>query len=142
MRPAASTTVPEPMRSAPMMRVGPLPSPRVPLSVLAGLAADPRPFLLELPDPAQPRTLLGCAPRARLRIRADGRVERDGRLAGGDPLAALERFVAEGPPLPFPYGSAAGYLAYELGRFTEQGRDGRPPAPDGPRAVLSRSDPV
>src|SRR5437762_2114387 len=45
-------------------------------------------------------------------------------------------------PATLPYGSAVGYLAYELGRFTEPGRDGRPPAPDGPLAVLSRYDPV
>ena len=124
------------------MRVVPLALRRDPLEVLASLAAEPGAFLLEVPDPAQPLTLLGCAPRARLRILADGCIERDGRLAGGDPLAALERFVAEGPSLPFPYGSAVGYLAYELGRFTEPGRDGGPPAPDGPLAVLSRYDPV
>src|SRR5216110_866432 len=124
------------------MRVVPLALRRDPLEVLASLAAEPGAFLLEVPDPAQPLTLLGCAPRARLRIRADGRVERGGRVEGGDPLAALERFVAEGPPLPFPYGSAVGYLAYELGRCTEPGRDGGPPAPDGPLAVLSRYDPV
>src|SRR5207237_1037673 len=81
--------------------------------------AEPGAFLLEVPDPAEPVTLLGCAPRVQLRIHADGRVERDGRREGGDPLAALERFVAEGPSLPFPYGSAVGYLAYEFGRFTE-----------------------
>src|SRR5437899_483691 len=124
------------------MRVVPLALRRDPLEVLASLAAEPGAFLLEVPDPAQPLTLLGCAPRARLRILADGCIERDGRLAGGDPLAALERFVAEGPSLPFPYGSAVGYLAYELGRCTEPGRDGGPPAPDGPLAVLSRYDPV
>src|SRR5438128_9604713 len=124
------------------MRVVPLALRRDPLEVLASLAAEPGAFLLEVPDPAEPVTLLGCAPRAQLCIRADGSVERDGRLEGGDPLAALERFVAEGPPLPFPYGSAVGYLAYELGRFTEPGRDGRSPAPDVPLAVLSRYDPV
>src|SRR5438132_1544699 len=124
------------------MRVVPLALRRDPLEVLASLAAEPGAFLLEVPDPAQPLTLLGCAPRARLRILADGCIERDGRLAGGDPLAALERFVAEGPSLPFPYGSVVGYLAYELGRCTEPGRDGGPPAPDGPLAVLSRYDPV
>src|SRR5438046_1910262 len=124
------------------MRVVPLALRRDPLEVLASLAAEPGAFLLEVPDRAQPLTLLGCAPRARLRILADGCIERDGRLAGGDPLAALERFVAEGPSLPFPYGSAVGYLAYELGRCTEPGRDGGPPAPDGPLAVLSRYDPA
>src|SRR5205809_5775275 len=123
------------------MRVVPLALRRDPLEVLASLAAEPGAFLLEVPDRAQPLTLLGCAPRARLRILADGCIERDGRLAGGDPLAALERFVAEGPSLPFPYGSAVGYLAYELGRCTEPGRDGGPPAPDGPLAVRCRYDP-
>src|SRR5947199_4430543 len=103
------------------MRVVPLALRRDPLEVLASLAAEPGAFLLEVPDPAQPLTPLGCAPRARLRIQADGRVARDGRLEGGDPLAAPERLVAEGPPLPSPYGSAGGYLAYELGRFTEPG---------------------
>src|SRR6266436_4130614 len=117
------------------MRVVPLVLRRDPLEVLASLAAEPGAFLLEVPDPAEPVTLLGCAPRAQLCIRADGSVERDGRLERGDPLAALERFVAEGPSLPFPYGSAVGYLAYELGRFTEPGRDGGPPAPDGPLAA-------
>ncbi|TMB03820.1 MAG: aminodeoxychorismate synthase component I, partial [Deltaproteobacteria bacterium] len=106
------------------MRVVPLALRRDPLEVLASLAAEPGAFLLEVPDAAEPVTLLGCAPRAQLRIHADGRVERDGRREGGDPLAALERFVAEGPPLPFPYGSAVGYLAYEFGRFTEPGRGG------------------
>src|SRR6266446_3268711 len=124
------------------MRLVPLALRRDPLEVLASLAAEPGAFLLEVPDPTEPVTLLGCAPRAQLRVRADGSVERDGRLERGDPLAALERFVAEGPPLPFPYGSAVGYLAYELGRFTEPARDGRPPAPGGPLAVLSRYDPV
>src|SRR5207253_107195 len=82
------------------MRVVPLALRRDPLEVLASLAAEPGAFLLEVPDPAEPVTLLGCAPRAQLSIRADGSVERDGRLERGDPLAALERFVAEGPPLP------------------------------------------
>src|SRR5437867_11857217 len=124
------------------MRVVPLALRSDPLEVLASLAAEPGAFLLEVPDPAQPLTLLGCAPRARLRVLADGRVECDGRLEAGDPLTALERFVAEGPPLPFPYGSAVGYLAYEFGRFTEPGRGGEAPAPEVPLAVLSRYDPV
>ena len=123
------------------MRVVPLALRRDPLEVLASLAAEPGAFLLEVPDPARPLTLLGCVPRARLRILADGRVERDGRREAGDPLAAVERFVAEGPALPFPYGGAVGYLAYELGHLTE-GRGGSAPAPDVPLAVLSRYDPV
>ena len=124
------------------MRVVPLALRRDPSDVLAGLADEPGAFLLEVPDPARPMTLLGCAPRARLRVLADGRVERDGHLEVGDPLAALARFVAEGPSLPFPYGGAVGYLAYELGRFTEPARDGPVPVPDAPLAVLSRYDPV
>src|SRR5438067_12629355 len=123
------------------MRVVPLALRRDPLEVLASLAAEPGAFLLEVPDPAQPLTLLGCAPRARLRILADARVERDGRLAGGDPLAALERFVAQGPSLPFPYRSAVGYRAYEHGRYTEPRRDGGPPPPDAPLALPARHDP-
>jgi para-aminobenzoate synthetase component 1 len=124
------------------VRVAPLALRRDPLEVLAGLAAEPGAFLLEVPDPAQPVTLLGCAPRARLRILANGRVERDGRREAADPLAAVARFVAEGPALPFPYGGAVGYLAYEFGRFTEPGRGGSPQASDVPLAVLSRYDPV
>jgi len=124
------------------MRVVPLALRRDPPDVLASLAGEPGAFLLEVPDPAQPLTLLGCAPHAQLRVLADGRVERDGRLDGADPLAALERFVAEGPALPFPYGGAVGYLAYEFGRFTEPARDGHVAVPDVPLAVLSRYDPV
>ena len=57
------------------MRVVPLALRRDPLDVLASLAAEPHAFLLEVPDAAEPVTLLGCAPRAILRVRADGRVE-------------------------------------------------------------------
>ena len=124
------------------MRVVPLALRRDPLEVLASLGAEPGAFLLEVPDAAEPVTLLGCAPRTQLRVLADGHVERDGRREAGDPLAAVERFVAEGPPLPFPYGGAVGYLAYEFGRFTEPGRGGEAPAPEVPLAVLSRYDPV
>ena len=124
------------------MRVVPLALRRDPLEVLASLAAEPGAFLLEVPDPTQPVTLLGCAPRAQLRILPDGRVERDGRREASDPLAAVERFVAEGPPLPFPYGGAVGYLAYELGRFTAPSRDGAARAPDVPLVVISHYDPV
>src|SRR5262249_44148183 len=101
------------------MRVVPLALRRDPLDVLASLAAEPGAFLLAVPDAAQPLTLLGCAPQARLRVLGDGGVERDGRRTKSDPLAAIERFVAEGTALPFPYGGAVGYLAYEFGRFTE-----------------------
>ncbi len=90
------------------MRVVPLALRRDPSDVLASLADEPGAFLLEVPDPVHPVTLLGCSPRARLRVLADGRVERDGRLEASDPLAALERFAAEGPSLPFPYGGAVG----------------------------------
>jgi para-aminobenzoate synthetase component 1 len=114
---------------------------RDPLDVLAALAPEPGAFLVEVPDPLRPVTLLGCAPRTRLRILADGRVEGD--VATRDPLRAIEAFVAATPvDLPFPYGGAVGYLAYELGRFTEPRRDGVDAIPDVPLAVLARYDPI
>jgi para-aminobenzoate synthetase component 1 len=114
---------------------------RDPLDVLATLASEPGAFLLEVPDATRPLTLLGCAPRARLRVLADGRVEGDARAR--DPVRAVAAFVAEtATDLPFPYGGVVGYLAYELGRFIEPPRDGAGPAPDAPLAVLTRYDPV
>ena len=124
------------------MRVVPLALRRDPLEVLASLAAEPGAFLLEVPDAAHPTTLLGCAPRAVLRVLADGTVERDGGPpAPNDPLAALERFVAEeASGLPFPLGGVVGYLAYELGRVTEPAGTCVPTAE--PLAVLARYDPI
>ncbi|HJQ83636.1 MAG TPA: hypothetical protein VKA21_06150, partial [Candidatus Binatia bacterium] len=126
------------------MHLVPLALGRDPLDVLACVAAEPGAFLLEVPDPRHPVTLVGCAPEAELRIDADGRVDAfGGSDCGSDPLAAIERFVAGAPRgLPFPYGGVVGWLAYELGRFTEPPRAVQPPVPDVPLAVLRRHDPV
>jgi para-aminobenzoate synthetase component 1 len=130
------------------MRVVPLALRRDPLDVLASLAAEPGAFLLEVPDPRHPATLLGCAPRVRLIVGADGTVERsDGQPTPSDPLAAIEHFVRETPGLglPFPLGGGAiGFLAYELGQFTAWPARRRPPgpAPDVPLAMLARYDPL
>jgi para-aminobenzoate synthetase component 1 len=131
------------------MAVVPLALRRDPLEVLASLAAEEGAFLLEVPDARHPVTLLGCAPRAELRVHADGvvHVEAGTRLARpcADPLTAIERFVAEtavDPALPFPQGGGTvGYLAYELGQLVEPAVGAlRPPAL--PLAVLRRYDPV
>jgi para-aminobenzoate synthetase component 1 len=105
---------------------------RDPLDVLASLAREPGAFLLDVPDPERPVTLLGCAPRAELCITADGA----GWTRAGE---AIEQFVRETavaePGLPFPLGGGiVGYLAYELGA----GRG----VPDVPLAVLRRYDPL
>jgi para-aminobenzoate synthetase component 1 len=122
------------------MPVVPLALRRDPLDVLAALASEPGAFLLEVPDVARPVTLLGCRPRARLRVLANGRVEGDPDAR--DPVGAIERFVADAPAaLPFPYGGVVGYLGYELGRFTEPGH-GAGTTTDVPLAILSRYDPV
>jgi para-aminobenzoate synthetase component 1 len=127
------------------MRIVPLALRRDPLEVLASLAEEPGAFLLDVPDPRRPLTLLGCAPRAVLRVAADGSVERsDGAASPADPLAALEGFVAEaasaGAP-PFPLGGGVvGFLAYELGRFTDDG--GAVHDPELPLVVLGRYDPL
>src|SRR5262245_1224636 len=123
------------------MPLVPLALRRDPLDVLAALASEPGAFFLEVPDGTRPVALLGCAPRARLTVLADGRVAGGGRPC--DPLRALEDFVAAAASdLPFPCGGVVGYLAYELGRFTEPPRDGPGPTPDVPLAVLARYDPV
>ena len=132
------------------MRVVPLALRRDPFDVLASLAEEPGAFLLEVPDPHHPTTLLGCVPRAVLRILADGRVERsDGCPTPTEPLAAFEQFVGDAPAddtaPAFPLaGGVVGYLAYELGRFTEAPRNltARRPEPDTPLAVLARYDPI
>jgi para-aminobenzoate synthetase component 1 len=130
------------------MRIVPLALRRDPLDVLATLAGERGAFLLEVPDPVHPATLIGCAPSVVLSISATGRAERsDGVATPGDPLAAIERFVAETPCAiapPFPLaGGVVGWLSYELGRVIESPRDaGRGPLPDGPLAVLARYDPL
>jgi anthranilate/para-aminobenzoate synthase component I len=124
------------------MRVVPLALRRDPLDVLASLALEPGAFSVEVPDASRPLTLLGCAPRSELRVLADGAVERDGhRGSTATPLDAIEEFVAEGSgDEPFPLGAVVGYLAYELGRFTEP--VGPPRIPQMPLAVLRRYDPM
>jgi len=122
------------------MRVVPLALRRDPVDVLATLADEPGAFVLDVPGATHPLTLLGCRPRAQLRVLAGGRIE--GAPDTGDLLDVVERFVGAGPAdLRFPDGAVVGYLAYELGRFGEARlRDG--PAGDLPLAVLSRYDPV
>ncbi|HZP40655.1 MAG TPA: anthranilate synthase component I family protein [Candidatus Binatia bacterium] len=118
------------------MPLVPLALRRDPAEVLASLAGEPGAFLLDVPEPARPVTLVGCAPRAVLRIEADTRE---------DPFAAIARFVAEtpvDPALPFPLaGGVVGWLAYELGAFSEPAAGvARPGA--APLAVLARPDPL
>ena len=120
------------------MAVVPLALRRAPLDVLATLAREPGAFLLEVPDDTRPFVILGCAPVAELRV-PDG--------AGGDALAAIERFVAEtplvDPALPFPLGGGVvGCLGYELGRLIEPPRDGIVCGGDLPLALLRRYDPL
>ena len=120
------------------MAVVPLALRRAPLEVLATLAREPGAFLLEVPDETRPFVLLGCAPVAELRVPGG---------AGGDVLAAIERFVAEtplvDPALPFPLaGGVVGCLGYELGRLIEPPRDGIVRAGELPLALLRRYDPL
>ena len=120
------------------MAVVPLALRRAPLDVLATLAREPGAFLLEVPDDTRPFVILGCAPVAELRV-PDG--------AGGDALAAIERFVAEtplvDPALPFPLGGGVvGCFGYELGRLIEPPRDGIVCGGDLPLALLRRYDPL
>ena len=130
------------------MRVVPLALRRDPLDVLASIATEPGAFLLEVPDPRHPATLLGCAPRVILGVGADGASERsDGLPTPADPLAAIEHFVRETPALDLPFplgGGAVGYLAYELGQFTAWPTHRRSSwsARDVPLAVLARYDPL
>jgi para-aminobenzoate synthetase component 1 len=130
------------------MRIVPLALRLDPLDVLANLASEPGAFLVEVPDAERPVALLGCRPHVRLTVRGDGSVERsDGAATAADPLAAIERFVAEGaaaPHPPFPLGAnVVGYLGYELGRLVEPPRERGPlVASSLPLAVLSRYDPV
>ena len=92
------------------MPLVPLALRRAPLEVLGRLADEPGAFLLDVPDPEHPATLVGCRPVAELRIDHTDR----------DPLAAIARFVADVPvedrALPFPFGGGiAACLTYELG---------------------------
>src|SRR5512145_602038 len=125
------------------MRVVPLALRREPLHVLAALAAEPGAFLVSVPDPSRPLVLLGCRPRAVLRIEADGTpVRSDGVPCDADPLAGIEEFVrAAGSPdaAPFPLGGGAvGFLGYELGGLVH----GVASAPGTlPLALLAHYDP-
>jgi len=126
------------------MRVVPLALRRDPLHVLAALASEPGAFLVSVPDPSRPLVLLGCRPRAVLRVEADGTpVRSDGIPCDTDPLLAIEAFVrAAGSPdaVPFPLGGGAvGFLGYELGSRVH----GIAAAPGTlPLAVLAHYDPL
>jgi aminodeoxychorismate synthase component I len=123
------------------MHVVPLALRRDPLDVLASLAAEPGAFYVEVPDGPRPLTLLGCAPRAEVRVHGDGTVAGTAGVVTADPLAAIEEFVGVQPRgLPFPLGGVIAYLGYELGRFTEPA--GAPAPGDGPLAILRRYDPI
>jgi para-aminobenzoate synthetase component 1 len=128
------------------MRVIPLAIRRDPIDVLGSLAAEPGAFLVDVPDPAEPTTLLGCAPAVELVVAADGTVTRsDGVSVPRDPLDAIEAFVADADSggLPFPLGArVVGWLGYELGRFVEGERVRHPVASPMPLAVLARYDTV
>ena len=121
---------------------------RDPLDVLASLTGERGVFLLEVPDPLHPATLLGCSPTGMLTISSRGVAERsDGGATPADPIEAIERFVAETPSAsepPFPLaGGVVGWLGYELGRCIEPVRAlERSTEPDGPLAVLARYDPM
>jgi para-aminobenzoate synthetase component 1 len=117
------------------MRLVPLALGCDPLDVLASVAAEPGAFLLEVPDPVRPVTLVGAAPVAERRVSIDD----------PDPLGTIARFVADLPradaTLPFPLGGGAVVaLAYELGAATVPGIARRDPGV--PLAVLRRYDPM
>jgi len=108
---------------------------RDPADVLTALAGEPGAFLLSVPDPVRPATLVGCRPIEELCMADDA----------SHPLARAAEFVARTPPLdatlPFPLGGGVvGYLAYEAGRATAP-RARRHACPV-PLAVLRRYDPV
>ena len=118
------------------MSLAPLALRRNPLEALACLAEESGVFLLEVPDPEHPATLVqGCHPVEELRIEDDHR----------DALAAIGRFVAQAPrndtALPFPLaGGVVTCLAYEF-RVTFALRP-IPHASVRPLAVLRRYDPL
>src|SRR5262245_32446125 len=122
------------------MTTAPVEYGRPPREVLGCLAGEPGAFLLEVPDPRHPVTLVGCAPVA------GGRVA----PAAPDPLGAIAHFIDETPvcgDLPFPLaGGVLGCFAYELGAWTVPGPRARKQAAishasDEPLAVLRRYDP-
>jgi para-aminobenzoate synthetase component I len=120
------------------MGLVPLALRRDPLDVLATLAAERGAFMLDVPDPSRPFTLLGCEPVTELRV-SEG--------AARDALGTIEQFVAETPlvdrALPLPLaGGVIACLGYELGQLIEPPRDGVIAAPDLPLAVLRRYDPL
>jgi para-aminobenzoate synthetase component 1 len=117
------------------MATRPLALDRTPAEILACLAGEPGAFALSVPDPDRPVTLVGCRPRAELRVPS----------AAADPLGDIVRFVETTPPLdrslPFPLaGGTVACLAYELGAHVVPGL--RPGRAAGPLAVLRRYDPV
>ncbi|HXJ35557.1 MAG TPA: aminodeoxychorismate synthase component I [Candidatus Eisenbacteria bacterium] len=117
------------------MQLAPLALDRDPLDVLASLAPVGGACLVEVPDPARPVTLLGCAPVDELRVTA----------SEPDAIAAIVRFVASAPraeaALPFPLGGGVvACLTYELGAATVPGIARRDPGV--PLAVLRRYDPM
>ena len=113
------------------MTTAPVAIDRPPCEVLACLAGEPGAFLLDVPDPQRPVTLVGCAPTAELRVEANAT----------DPLGTIARFVDETPlradDLPFPLaGGVLACFAYELGAHTVPGRAaGADVAPDRARRV-------
>src|SRR5882672_5230864 len=117
------------------MSTRPLALARTPAESLACLAGEPGAFALSVPDPERPVTLVGCAPRAELRVEP----------SAADPLGDVVRFLEATPvldaALPFPLaGGAVACLAYELGARIVPGL--RAAAAPGPLAVLRRYDPV
>jgi para-aminobenzoate synthetase component 1 len=117
------------------MPLAPLALRKDPLDVLACLADEPGAFLLDVPDPEHPATLVGCRPVDELRIGP----------AAPDPLGAIARFVATAPAgdrtLPFPLrGGMVACLTYELGAMLAP----RPVAHGGEPTlgVVRRYDPV
>jgi len=129
------------------MRVVPLALRRDPTHVLAAIADEPGAFLLRVPDAARPLVLLGCRPRAVLRIEVDGTAVRtvrsDGVACDADPLRAIEAFVrgaGSAAAAPFPLGGGAvGFLGYELGSHVHGIAAPRGPLP---LAVLGHYDPI
>jgi para-aminobenzoate synthetase component 1 len=126
------------------MTTAPVAIDRPPCEVLACLAGEPGAFLLDVPDPQRPVTLVGCAPTAELRVEANAT----------DPLGTIARFVDEMPlradDLPFPLaGGVLACFAYELGAHTVPGPRGAGPdavaavrTTAAPLAVLRRYDPL
>src|SRR5690348_16263256 len=105
------------------MRLSPVELDREPLTLLSAVATQRGASWVQVPDAADPVTLIGVTPTAELRIGGDGLISRDGAVsAESDPIAAIARFVREAPTVPdapFPLrGGVVVYLAYELGHWT------------------------